>query len=283
MEYLGGSWSLYFDGDGPGLIGGLDALDLPSATDPPPILNFASPAGFAIVAAAAAADVAAPPVVAEPVYGPFTPVLDGFERTDPARVNNTNINYGLDPAEWSGSVGNSRVRISGGERTLTLRNNGPQTWIGDQPFGDSQEAYVTVARTSSTSSTVGVFLRATDLRPNGRFQRASSYVEVAYAPYLGGVIVRTKRAGSAGPDLRAVVPATFGSGDTLLARINVNGDLEVHRRSGGTWELLDTMELGYGAMAWPTADTPHGGRIGINTTLRVRPGRLDDFGGGDVL
>ena len=128
-----------------------------------------------------------------------------------------------------------------------------------------------------------MFLRATDLRPNGRFKPSSSYVEVAYAPYLGGVIVRTKRSDSAGADLRAVVPATFGSGDTLLARVNVNGDLEVHRRSGGTWELLDTLELGYGAMAWLTADTPHGGLIGINTTLAVRPGRLDDFGGGDVL
>ena len=285
-------FDMYFDAGDNGFASGnqdIDAFDLPSSVLPP-VLPFASPAGFARPTAFSSPGAVATMVVdavSAAQYGPFTPVLDDFQRTDnrARRSNNTNINYGLNPKWWAGNTANSRVRIQNAvERVLRLVRNGTQTWVGDDAFGDAQEAYVTISRTSSAVSTTGVFLRATGLRPNGTFQRASSYVEVAYAPYLGGVMVRTKRAGQSRPDMRAVVPTAFGSGDTLLARMNVNGDLEVHRLpKGGTWELLDTIELGYGAKAWPTADTPHGGRIGINSTLRVRPGRLDNFGGGEIL
>lgn len=229
-------------------------------------------------------DMGADEVTAAVTYGPFTGVLDDFER---GAGNNANINIGLSPAWWSGSTANSRARIlnfpTTDNRALATWRNGTLTWVGDDEFGDSQEAYVTFLRTPTLNSRSGLFLAATGLRANGLFQRASSYVEVAYNPVAGGIQVRTKRAGFRSSNLRAVLPAPFSSGDSLLARINVNGDLEVYKQPDGSpWELLGVVELGFGAQAWPVPDTPAGGRIGINSSGNVRPARLDNFGGGEV-
>jgi hypothetical protein len=179
------------------------------------------------------------------------------------------------------------------DRAASLWRNGTQTWIGDPPQGDAQEVYATFDRLQSGSGTVGLFLRATGLNNNNLFTRNSSYIEVTYDPVGGacsGIRVRTKRRGVNGVNVRECIGAPFltgfSSGDTLLARVNVNDDLEVLVEHNGTWtQIGPPIELGTGNQAWPTADTPHGGSIGIASTGVVRSPtapQLDNFGGGQV-
>ncbi len=214
-------------------------------------------------------------------HQPVTDVLDDFERG----TGTSNINDGLTPDWWDGQTATAHVRIqnASGDRVLRTWNPSTQVWIGDEPFADAQEAHVTFDTTAAASSTVGVVLRATGLNGNNRVTRASSFVEVASAPYLGGVVVRTKNAGRNALDLRAIISTGFGPGDSLLARINAEDDLEIYRQpAGGDWELLGVVELGTGSTAWPAAGTEPGGLIGLRSTLIVRQGRLDNFGGGSV-
>lgn len=218
------------------------------------------------------------------VFQPVTPELDSFER---GTGNNANINVGLDPDWWSGNTGNSRIRIQDGPtaanpRVLRLWHAGNQTWTRDATLRDAQEAYVTFVTTPGPTSTSGVFLRATGLSDGDTLGNRSSYVEVAYTPFLHGVTVRTKSPGQH-PVLRVTFETGFQSGDSLMARINVDGDLEVFRKPGTSdWVRLGVVELGVGANAWPAPGTDPGGRIGIRSTLVVDAGRLDNFGGGDV-
>ncbi len=216
------------------------------------------------------------------VYGPRTAVLDGFQRG--TGNQNININLGLNPPWWIGQTANANVRIEGysGDRILRLRQPSAQFWA-EELTSDAQEAYVTFDSLPAFSSSVGVVLRATGLNPNnGRIRAQTSYTEVAYAPYLGGVVVRTKSRGS-NPTIRVIYETGFQAGDSLLARFNTDGDLEVYRKPGASdWVQLGVVDLAVGSNGWPTAGTPAGGRIGLNSTLSVGAGRLDDFGGGNV-
>lgn len=201
--------------------------------------------------------------------GSVTPILDSFNRP----------NGPIGPS-WAGTTAQNRIRILA--NTAQVRGAGTQLWMPDS-FGPAQEARVTITMLPQSFSTTGLLLRVTGETATGGLGAASSYVEVAYGPYLNGIIVRTKNAGANPLTIRGLIPATITAGGELIARIDAAGRLSVlYRPPAGPTTLLGTLDLGTGLRPWTGAQGP-GGRIGLRTTLTPGEARLDDFGGGGLL
>jgi hypothetical protein len=209
-----------------------------------------------------------------------SPVLDSFNRANGALGPN-----------WMGTLAVGRIRVF--SNTAQVRGPGDQLW-GPTTFGPAQEARVRIPMLPSTFSSTGLLLRVTGETATGGLGAASSYVEVAYAPYLGGILIRTKDAGANPLTIRGLVAGSFQAGGELIARIDAAGRLQVlYRPPSGPTALRATIDLGgscaVAAIAMPCILRPWaeaqgtGGRIGLRTTLTPVEARLDDFGGGGLL
>lgn len=209
-----------------------------------------------------------------------SPVLDDFNRP----------NGPIGP-NWKGTTALSRIRVF--DNTAQVRGPGQQVWVPGT-FEPAQEARITIPMLPSSFSTTGLLLRITGETDAGALGSPSSYVEVAYAPYLGGVLVRTKDAGSSALTIRGLFSMPLAAGDELIARIDAGGRLTILQRpTGGPTTITATVDLSGRCSSlnvpvlcilrpWAQAQGT-GGRIGLRTTLTPVEARLDDFGGGGLL
>ena len=160
-----------------------------------------------------------------------------------------------------------QVRTGTGVSANLMRTNG---------FNTNQEAFVTLRQISSTA-TQGLLLKySMGSNPSSTGAR---WIQVAYSPAAGGVVVNSKNATATISPVGAPIPATFANGDRLGARVLANGTIEVYKSVGtGVWTPL-------GTRSFPTAGT-WTGQIGLRYTstgtTSTTEARADDFGGGNV-
>jgi hypothetical protein len=190
---------------------------------------------------------------------PTLSVLDNFNRANANTLNNG--------ANWSQIVllSQSSIRVNSNQAFAALA--GWAMWNTPAAgFGAQQGAAFTFANT--TLNTSALLLKAS----GGSATTPQNYIRVQYQTASGGQIVvgRTTNTGGSFTTL-GTFPAAFANGDTLTARANVDGSVDVWKTTAANV----TTYLGHSATSASTGT----GRIGI---LLPTNARVDDFKGGTL-
>lgn len=227
----------------------------PTATAVPPTATSTAPTATAVSPTATPIQPTATPVVPSPTAPPpngfpATGVLDDFNRAN-----------GPIGTSWAGNTGG--YAISSGR--LDVGNDEDIYWSGSS-FATNQEAFVTLLSINSSSSEIGLILKA---------QSGSGYgaglIDVVYDPGNQRVQVWTFSTSGGWVQHGANIPVTFVNNDQFGARANANGTIEIFRNGSS----IGTRDLS----GWPYAAS--GGHIGL-FNLNATSAVLDNFGGGSV-
>jgi Regulator of chromosome condensation (RCC1) repeat len=187
---------------------------------------------------------------------PRTGALDTFNRAN-----------GSLGANWGGQSSSAFYKIAGNK--LDVQGGGPIVWK-PTAFGVNQEAFVTLSKIDTQSSSQGLLLKVqAGTIPD------SGAISVAYDAKVRAVRVSALRPGRNGVwKLYSNQAATFANGDILGARIGANGIVKIYKN--GT--LIATVTLN---SADQTFFNGKGGRIGV-MTVNGGNALLDNFGGGNL-
>ena len=197
---------------------------------------------------------------------PALNVLDNFNR---ANANTLGSNW---------SQANTSLRVNNNQ--AFGNSAGEATWNGTgSNFGSTQGAAFTFA-TAPTGLLVpnSLILKAS----GGSTNNPSNYIRVGYVTLLNQVWVSTTTNGNnflPSYTTRGTMAATFASGDTLTARANADGSVDVWKTTAANV----TTYLGH--VAIPTSgggswsQGTGGGRIGL---LLPNNARVDNFRGGNL-
>lgn len=183
---------------------------------------------------------------------PSTAVLDNFNRANGA----------LGGAWISGS---SKLVITSNQ--LAESNGTVAAAVWPTVFGTSQEAFMTIAATSSSAVKQALMLKlqGTD--------STTDHVEVRYSAQLQQITIWTWASGGGGfTQVAGPFAHLFHAGDQLGARAYANGRVEAY--ANGT--LLGAASV----PDWPFAGST--GRIGF-VLIKASGARQDDFGGGTFV
>jgi glucose/arabinose dehydrogenase/chitodextrinase len=182
---------------------------------------------------------------------PQTPVLDNFNRAN-----------GAIGANWTGVT--TGLSISSNRLAQAASTTSFPVW-SSATFGPEQEAYVTIATTSSTSPGQDLLLKLQGTNP-----QTAAQIEVRYDATLSHVMVSTYDPGGQGWVTYLTIPSiTFAANDRFGARAFANGVVQVFRNT----TLIGSTSVS----AWPFAASS--GRIGMTLDL-ASAAKWDDFGGG---
>jgi hypothetical protein len=182
---------------------------------------------------------------------PTTQVLDTFDRPDRAPLQS-----------WRGVAASPFYRV--GAHRLLAHLGGPLVW--NEPFGQTQEAWVTLAKIDPSGTAQGLLLKAQAIASPD-----AGAISVLYDARAKKVRVSTLRLGARSWTSYAPLTQQLANGDRLGARATSAGTVEVYRNR----VLLGTVTLTASDKAFFAG---RGGRIGLWTG----PGTTayDDFGGG---
>ncbi|MBI1796658.1 MAG: PQQ-dependent sugar dehydrogenase [Candidatus Eisenbacteria bacterium] len=184
---------------------------------------------------------------------PGTPVLDNFNRANGALGPN-----------WTGTT--TGLSISS-NRLVQSSGTAFPVWAGGA-FGPDQEAYVTMAATSTTAPGQDLLLKIQGTDPTTNAQ-----LEVRFDATQQHIWVSTYSPGNGGWNTWLTIPSvTFSAGDRFGARAFANGTVQVFRNT----TLIGTTSI----QGW--AFSASSGSIGMTLDL-ASAAAWDDFGGGSFV
>jgi hypothetical protein len=219
-------------------------------------------------------------------------VLDEFARADGPLGPNWLVSQavgGVTPF----AINNGQVRVQA--PGVAIWNPTVANPAHSPNFGANQEAFLTLSKLGAGPSVQGLVLKfnnssgttvvPTSLHPTSLSPATASGITVTYEPYSKVVIVATYEPGKL-PQLWAMIPALFSTGDTLMAKASANGDVLVYRN--GTLVGKTNVVTGTNPFAallgsntpWPYA--AKGGEIGVAYATKANDANFTNFGGGTL-